>query len=201
MTKEEGILEYKKYMDTVNRDGKEELFNWLVNDTDFFISPASTKYHGNYEGGLIEHSLNVLKYAIQIYKFSKKEFEFADISAESIIISSIHHDLCKIKTYKKEPLWFKHDDVWVEYEGYKYDSDFSLGHGEKSLFYLSQFMKLSKDEAMAIRFHMGPFDPNKDLDNAMKKSLVKLIFIADCASTLVEKTIDYKQLKIDSLNL
>ena len=42
----------------IHRDGLEDLLSWLQK-SDFFTAPASTKYHGAYEGGLCEHSMDV----------------------------------------------------------------------------------------------------------------------------------------------
>lgn len=76
---------YDKYMNMVNREGKEKFINWLKNETDYFTAPASSKYHCNYKHGLVEHSLNVLNYARNLYIFSKKNYpNFPDIPSDSI---------------------------------------------------------------------------------------------------------------------
>ena len=197
MTKEERIESYKKYMSLVNRDGKEELFNWLRN-TDFFTAPASTRFHNNHEGGLFDHSVNVLEYARNLYTFSKKNYDFPDLNPESIILCALHHDLCKINFYFKDKLWTKANDVWIDYVGYKIIDEFPLGHGEKSLVYLLQHMKLTNDEMLAIRHHMGKYGAEEiAVENALTNPLVYLIYISDICSGLVEKTTDYKQIAID----
>lgn len=197
---EENIAEYRKYIDTIDRPGIKELTEWLIQETDFFTAPAAARYHNNFYGGLWQHSHNVLKFAINIYKFSRKEYNLAEIPAESIILAALFHDLCKIRTYVKEAQYFKHGYDWIEYEAYKYQSDFPLGHGEKSLYYLTQFIKVSNDEALAIRHHMG-LDGSKDNNEAMNNSLVRLISLADGCAVLVEKTVDYKAEKMKELGL
>ena len=50
--------EFLKILRTVNREGMEDLIEFLEK-SDFFKAPASTRFHGNFEGGLVEHSLKV----------------------------------------------------------------------------------------------------------------------------------------------
>jgi len=201
MTKQERIDEYKKYMSVVNRKGKETLIDWLINETDFFTAPSSGKYHCNYEGGLYEHSMNVLNYAKELYLISKKlDPNFPYISAESLIVTALHHDLCKVNFYGKEKAWVKDGFKWVSYETYKAGiiNELPIGHGEKSVMILLQKgFEMSDDEMLAIRWHMGPYDKTGiDYELSMKKELVKLIHLSDMASGLIEKTIDYKALAL-----
>ena len=196
MTKEERIEEYKKYMSVIKRKGKETLIDWLINETDFFIAPASGKYHCNYEGGLYEHSMNVLNYAKDLYLTSKKlDPTFPYISGESLIICALHHDLCKVNFYGKESAWVKDGYKWVEYETYKagLNNELPIGHGEKSvMLMLKQGFELTDDEMLAIRWHMGFYgETGIDFNQAMTRELAKIIQIADMSSGLIEKTIDY----------
>ena len=210
---EERIDLYKKYMNLVNREGKENLLNWLVNDTDFFTAPASSKFHNNYEGGLFKHSVNVLEYARNLNSFSNRNFDFPEISLESIIITALHHDLCKVNFYVKDKLWVKDNKQWLQYDGvvkaeelsdngYKIEDNFPLGHGEKSLVYLLQHIKLSNEEMLAIRYHMGRITGTTmevmPSDQAFKYPLVYLLYVADVCTGMVEKTIDYKQIAINN---
>ena len=132
---------FRKY---VNRKGREELLNWLEYKTDFFVAPASTKYHLNEDGGLCLHSLNLLK-VIRTENLKK-------IPLESIVISCLCHDVCKANTYEKKK-------TYKGEEYYQWNEKFPFGHGEKSVFLIERFMKLTVDEAVAIRFHMGA-EPN-----------------------------------------
>jgi len=202
MTKQERIDEYKKYMSHVKRKGKETLIDWLINETDFFQSPASSKYHANYAGGLYDHSMNVLNYAKELYLTSKKlNPDFPDINAESLIICALHHDLCKVNFYGIETAWVKEGYKWIEYETYKAGAinKLPIGHGEKSvMLLLQQGFELTDDEMLAIRWHMGPYgETGIDYNLAMGKELVKLIHLADLSAGLIEPTIDYKQKAID----
>ena len=196
---------YMKYMEPIQREGKDEFIKWLKNDTDYFTAPASGKYHCNYKHGLIEHSMNVLNYARNLYVFSKKNYPdtFPEISGDSIILSALHHDLCKVNFYGKQKAWTKHEYTWVEYEVYKAgasDKTINIGHGEKSVILMLKngLTDLTNEEMMAIRYHMGRTNNDIDSEISMKEPLVYLIHMADSCTGLVEETIDYKELALQN---
>lgn len=200
MTIEERIALYNKFMDTVNRDGKEQFIKWLITETDYFTAPASGRFHNNMEGGLFDHSMNVLNYARNLYVFSKKNYpDFPDLSSESIIISTLHHDLCKVNFYGKDKAWVKHEYNWVEYEIYKPGLNETelknFGHGDKSVILMLRhgFMDLTDQEMLAIKHHMGKWGGDINADLAMNDPLVKLVHLADNCAGMVELTIDYKE--------
>jgi len=198
MTKQERIDEYKKHMSVIDRKGKDKLIDWLINESDFFTAPASGRFHNNYNGGLYDHSMNVLKYSKDLYLSSKKiDSSFPTLSAESLIICALHHDLCKVNFYGKSNAWVKDGYKWVEYEIYKPGlvNELPIGHGEKSvMILLQQGFELTDDEMLAIRWHMGPYgETGIDYEQAMQRPLIKLIHLADVSTGLVEKTIDYKE--------
>lgn len=120
----------------------------------FFTAPASTKYHGACEGGLLLHSLNVYKTLRERY------FEEGKDSEESFAICALLHDLCKAQFYKVSTRNVKNDVTgqWEKVPYYTVEDAFPYGHGEKSVFLIERFMRLKTSEAMAIRWHMGGFD-------------------------------------------
>jgi len=138
----------------IKRDGVNDLINWLLKE-DFFTAPASTKYHGSHEGGLLEHSLNV-------YNCLKKSIEINGLqdtyNDESIAIAALFHDLCKINLYVKGTRNVKENGQWIQKEIYEHDERFPCGHGEKSVIILQNFIRLTADEILSIRAHMGGFD-------------------------------------------
>lgn len=141
----------------IKRDGSEKLLDYLINRCDFFTAPASTRFHSSYEGGLLQHSLNVydcLKDYLarervrQVYKLS--------FSEESIAIAALLHDLCKVDTYVRDFRNVKNEQgKWEQVPVYRSEDKLPYGHGEKSVYMISGFMRLTRDEAMAIRWHMG----------------------------------------------
>ena len=144
------------YKSTITREGADKFLDYLVEKTDFFTAPASTRFHGSYEGGLLEHSLNVYECLCDYVKHSKfcKKYGF-EFSEESLAIVALLHDVCKTNFYKVEMRNVKKDGVWVPVPYYTIEDNLPYGHGEKSVYILSGFMKLSRDEAFAIRYHMG----------------------------------------------
>lgn len=127
----------------------EKFTNWLI-EHGFFSAPASTKYHGNYSGGLYDHSERVAK--ALLYFTDKLNLEWK--SEFSPLIVGMFHDLCKIDTYKG-----------VESLGWQYVTDTVLtGHGDKSIMLLASHMQLTEEEVMCIRYHMGAFSEKEEWD-------------------------------------
>lgn len=143
----EEILELLK---SVKREGMDNLIKYLE-ESDFFDAPASTKYHGNFPGGLAEHSLTVYKL------LAKKNEQFSlGISDQTLKICGLLHDICKVDTYKIGFKWTKPDEkIWVKEAVYTVEDSFPAGHGEKSVFMLQRYIQLMDEEILAIRWHMG----------------------------------------------
>ena len=156
----------------INRPGAVDLMAWLES-TDFFTAPASTKYHGAFPGGLVGHSLNVYYELI-----SRKNAG----TAESRAICALLHDICKANYYEPQ-----------DGGGYQVKDRFPFGHGEKSVFLISRFMRLTDEEALAIRWHMGAYDDaarggSRTLSAAMAVSpLVYELHAADMRATQQEQ--------------
>ena len=138
----------------IQRSGLADLLTWLES-TDFFTAPASTRFHGCYEGGLAVHSLNVYSQLKRLCKWYG-----CDASDESIAIVSLFHDLCKVGCYKTEMRWRKDaNNQWEQYPTWKFEEDFAYGgHGSKSVYLVQSFMRLTPEEASAINCHMGQWD-------------------------------------------
>lgn len=137
---------------STRREGMESLVDWLEK-SDFIVAPASTQYHGSYEGGLLEHSLNVYNELVKQTKLIK----LFNIPADSLIITALLHDICKVNYYKVEMRNVKVNGAWVQEPFYKVDDFFPVGHAEKSIIILQQFIKMNEVEIAMIRGHMGGF--------------------------------------------
>ena len=138
----------------ITRDGISETMDHLER-TDFYTAPASTKYHDSEEGGLVKHSIKVFKCLLEIT--SGKGFD-----KESLAIVALFHDFCKIGFYTVEYRNTKDErGQWIKVPFYGVKDLMPFGHGEKSVFMVLQYMKLSAEEAMAIRWHMGGFEPKE----------------------------------------
>ena len=153
--KEKFIEIFKTY---ITRDGADKLLDYLCNKSDFFTAPASARYHGSYEGGLCEHSLNVYHCLVDYLQRDRvQELYGLEYSDESIAIVALLHDLCKIDFYTQSFRNVKNDltGQWEKKPYYTIDEKLPYGHGEKSVYIISGFMRLTRPEAMAIRWHMG----------------------------------------------
>ena len=200
-------MDYKKefieLLKTTNRQGIDDLVEELE-DLGFFKAPASTKFHLNEDGGLVQHSLNVCKAALSMRK-SMIELDDSLLEAlpkDSVIIASLLHDTCKADIYK--PTMKKEKNrfgMWCDVPGYDVDySNFPLGHGEKSVIVLLRSgFELTDDEIMAIRWHMNAWDlpfQSYDIKSNFNKAkeiclLLSLVQAADClASNLLERKVE-----------
>lgn len=171
----------------IHRPGADKLLEWLE-ETDFFTAPASTKFHGNYEGGLCEHSVNVYEELVRLLK----AYPEVRVTAETASITTLLHDLCKIGCYKTEYRNVKVDGHWMQRPVYVFEEDFCYGgHGSKSVYLAQKYMNLTDQEAVAINCHMGPWDrsPNDySLGNAYENyPLAWLVHVADESATYIRE--------------
>ena len=193
MTAKEEFI--KLYKDNITRSGSDQLLKYLES-SDFFTAPASSKFHSNYEGGLCEHSIKTYKRFVR-----NLELEYGDkwtekISKESATIISLLHDVCKIDFYKIDYRNVKVDGNWIQKPYYSVEDNLPYGHGEKSVYIISGFMKLTREEAMAINWHMGAMDNrikggSYSLGPAFYTFPTSFIFhISDMQATFLDETID-----------
>ena len=145
------------YTKNITRDGSKELLEYLQK-SDFFVAPASTQFHSAYEGGLVEHTINVYNRFLTAVKNEYGENYTDKISNETIAICALLHDICKVDLYKIEMRNRKVNGNWEQYPCYTVEDSLPYGHGEKSVYIISGFMRLTREEAMIINWHMGGFD-------------------------------------------
>ena len=144
------------YNENIKRDGADNFLNYLLK-TDFFTAPASTRFHGSHEGGLLEHSLNVY-HCLKDYleRDRTKQLYRMNYSEETIALCALLHDVCKVNFYKTDYRNAKNErGEWEKVPYYTIDETLPYGHGEKSVYIISGFMRLTREEAFAIRYHMG----------------------------------------------
>jgi hypothetical protein len=155
------------YNQHIKREGAKELLEFLLSSkSDFFEAPCSTRYHLSKEGGLVEHSLNVYHCLKDYLERPRVKILYnLEVNPESIAIVALLHDLCKINVYKKSFRNTKDESgKWIKVPTYEFQDDLPYGHGEKSVYIISGFMKLTRDEAFAIRYHMG-FSDTENIRN------------------------------------
>ena len=180
--KERFLALYRAY---VTRTGAEEFLTYLEEKSDFFTAPASTRFHLACEGGLLQHSVHV----------AEEMLKFEDEPPESAALCGLLHDVCKMNFYVVSTRNRKNEQTgqWEKVPYYTVDDRFPYGHGEKSVFLIERFMRLSVPEAVAIRWHMGGFDDavrggNQSIARAFETyPLAVKLHLADIAATyLVE---------------
>ena len=191
------------YNENIRRPGAEKLLTWLES-SDFFEAPASTRFHLSRPGGLVEHSVHVYERLLKLYKVEKANPAYPGTpyiptveEMEFIAICGLLHDICKANFYAVEMRNRKNEKgQWEKYPFYVVNDQLPYGHGEKSVYIISGFMKLTREEAMAIRWHMG-FSDNDfkaggfSVGNAFEKfTLAVLTHIADLQATYLDEVDD-----------
>lgn len=160
----------------------EEIMPWqeLLN-SDFFTAPASTKYHGAYEGGLFDHSLSV---ANVLCHMTRQELTSPWSRPASPFLVGIFHDLTKLGKYMRNDTG----------DGFKWapaqDLPIYGGHGAESVIRAQRWIQLTEEEIMCIRFHMGAYEKDDwdTFDWAIKK--YPNVLWTHTADMIVSKTID-----------
>ncbi len=176
--------------ENIKREGLENLINWLVT-TDFFEAPASSKFHLAEAGGLCKHSINVYK---RMLNLAIAEYGEENVNRETIAICGLFHDICKCCFYKTEYRNVKENGEWVQKPYYSVDDMLPYGHGEKSVYIINGYMRLTREEALAINWHMGGFDKRViGGDFEFSKAYYKypicvLMHMADVMATYLDET-------------
>ena len=179
MTAKERFLEI--YNEKITREGADKLLDFLLNGSDFVTAPASTRYHGAYEGGLVEHSLNVYDCLRDMMERLKERYGI-EYPEESIAIAGLLHDICKVNFYKTSYRNVKDETGrWQSVPYYTIEDTLPYGHGEKSAYIVSAYIRLTRDEAFAIRYHMG-FSGTEDPGNVGRAlEMFPLAYATCCA--------------------
>lgn len=143
------------YKSKITRDGADKMLEYLEN-SDFFTAPASSRYHGSHPCGLVEHCVNVYECLTDYLTRNRtKELYGMDFSEETVAIVSLLHDVCKIGCYKTSTRNVKENGQWKEVPYFEFSDPMPYGHGEKSVYIINGYMRLKREEAFAIRYHMG----------------------------------------------
>ena len=179
------VEEFKALLESISREGMQDLINFIDERTDFYTAPASTRFHGDYEGGLVEHSLKV-------YEILKQKVETStipiEVSEDSLKLIALLHDICKVNYYKVDYRNAKNEQgVWEKVPYYTEDDTIPYGHGEKSVMMITEYIKLTPEEKYCIRWHMGFTEPKElygTISAAYKKyPLALLMHEADLEAT------------------
>ena len=181
--------EFLELLRSTDREGIENLIKF-IETSDFFTAPASTRFHGNHEGGLLEHSLTVYNILKEKIKHIPIDMTFNE---DTIKIVALLHDICKVNFYKTDYRNAKNDlGVWEKVPYYTIEDTIPYGHGEKSVMMLTEYIKLTGEEKYAIRWHMGLSEPKEQYGTLAaafaKYPLILLLFEADLEATYLLDT-------------
>ena len=146
MNKNERIEKYLEFMDYC----ASFISVSVLDNLGFFSAPASTKYHGAYEGGLFDHSLATAEALVNLS--DKLGLKWSTPQSPRIV--GMYHDLCKCDNYVKD----------IETDKYIYNPDIIIpGHGDKSVIVVQKYLALTDEEIACIRWHMGAYEKDTKL--------------------------------------
>lgn len=183
------------FYDNIDRDGADKLLEWLEK-SDFFTCPASARRHNAFKGGLCAHSINVYKRFVKLLEMEYGENWSEKVNPESVAIMGLLHDVCKVDTYVEDFKNVKVDGVWTQKPYFKVEDSLPYGHGEKSVYIISAFMRLTREEALAINWHMGEFDIRVQNGSYMisdvfyKYPVAFLMHLADLTATYLDEKVE-----------
>lgn len=177
------------FSESITREGADKLLEYICSkSSDFFTAPASAKYHNSYKSGLVEHSIAVFECLNDYLQRPRtKQIYNMDFTQETIAIVSLLHDVCKMNCYKPGTRNVKDEQgIWHSVPSYDYEDNLPYGHGEKSVYIISGYMKLTREEAFAIRYHMGfsGIEDNRTIGSVFEKfPLAFALSVADMEAT------------------
>jgi len=155
----------KIYREHIKREGADKLLAYLEK-SDFFTAPASTRFHSSFASGLVEHCVKVYKRFTNMLtcEYGTDTGKWP-CPTESVAIIALLHDVCKVGCYKVEERNVKVGNEWLKRPYYAVDDPLPYGHGEKSVYVIGEYMRLTLQEAMAINWHMGGYDARYSSSN------------------------------------
>lgn len=178
-----------------NKANLEKFFEYL-DDSDFYIAPASTRFHSNVDGGLCEHTMKVISRMFKICnaEYSEEESKTPEYKEKVFLVAALH-DLCKVNFYHRTERYKKDENnEWYTYPFWEIEDELPMGHGEKSLYIAQRFFDLTDEQAIAIRWHMGFSDSSVkggclDIGEAYSKYPIALYLnMADSMATFLDET-------------
>ncbi len=173
------MKEFYALFNLISRDGAQAFFHWL-RITDFFIAPASTGSHGAWEGGLLAHSVGTAQILLDLTEKNNIVWEHP----ESPVLVGLLHDVCKVNSYRAYTKNYRDTaGYWQSRTEYMFDEKLPLGHGEKSLFLISRYMRLTDQEALCLRWHMTNYESRAEREASEKA-------ITLCSAILWVRTAD-----------
>ncbi|MDE6260365.1 MAG: hydrolase [Oscillospiraceae bacterium] len=177
MLKDKNIQRFESELKKIDRPSMDKLLAY-IRKSDFYSAPASTRYHLSCEGGLLQHSLNVLdalrgllvKKESGAWEYHCNGENVCTIPDESVTIMALLHDLCKTHYYKTSTRNVKNEQTgkWEKAPFYTVEDRMPLGHGSKSAMLAMQFIKLTSTEMYAIWHHMGFTEQGADFGTVGK---------------------------------
>lgn len=180
----DNIERFESLLRETGKDNIESLIQYY-RDSDFYTTWASTSFHCNYEGGLLEHSLNVCDYALQLWENFK-----STVSRESVIFCALTHDTGKCGLKGDEyyvPNTLKSGNISGT-KPMKINPNLRIkNHAMRSVLILSKFVDMTEDEKVCIINHDGFYQAE---NRQAMLDIFELLFIVHSADLYVARFVE-----------
>jgi hypothetical protein len=164
------------------------------------LSPASgnKSYHNAYEGGYIDHVMNVVKNSLRMMKLYAEAGGVIDFTQKELLFAAFHHDLGKLGT-KGNLHYVGNDSDWhIKNRGefYKMNADNTfMGITDRTFFTLNEYgIKYNENEYFGIKLTDGIYDEDNikyykvhDPSRYLKSNIQFILHWADHMSTTIER--------------
>ncbi len=185
------LRKYRQFLSLIS-DRKEQvsrLVEWLENRTNWLVAPASSRFHLNFEGGLLIHSVGVTESL-----FKLRDCLGVDYSDETCVIVALFHDVGKVGN-ENEPLYVENpDEAGRKSQPFVRNPNIvSMGLGVRSLFILRRFVDLTDEEAQAVCYHDGQYIPDNRSVALKERPLLLMLHFADLWTTQVIETENFRK--------
>ena len=164
------------------------------------LSPASgnVNYHNAYEGGYIDHVMNVARNSLRMMKLYKEAGGTINFSQEELLFAAFHHDLGKLGSKGKVHYVTNPSDWHVKNQGKIYVSNSELSyltHTDRTFFLLQEYgITTNENEYFGIKLTDGMYDEDNvkyfkvfDPKNYLKSNIQFILHWADHMSTCIER--------------
>jgi hypothetical protein len=211
-TDEQLQTNYTKFIEALKKSFDGERLEKLLHmysmeelGANLMLSPASgnINYHNAYEGGYIDHVMNVARNSLRMMKLYQDAGGYVDFTQEELLFAAFHHDLGKLGSKGKLHYVINTSDWHVKNQGKLFVSNPELSfltHTDRTFFLLQEYgIKYNETEYFGIKLTDGLYDEDNekyykvfDTTKYLKSNIQYILHWADHMSTCIERDREIK---------
>jgi hypothetical protein len=211
-TDEQLETNYTKFIEALKKSFDGERLEKLLHmysmeelGANLMLSPASgnINYHNAYEGGYIDHVMNVARNSLRMMKLYQDAGGYVDFTQEELLFAAFHHDLGKLGSKGRLHYVINTSDWHVKNQGKVFVSNPELSfltHTDRTFFLLQEYgIKYNETEYFGIKLTDGLYDEDNekyykvfDTTKYLKSNIQYILHWADHMSTCIERDREIK---------